>query len=108
MSRSRASGPSALLVTGLVLALAVSASEAQTPVRILGVVQWIAGARMQLMTETGASIAIDLTEADQSSYQALRGGEAVIVDGVISSDRRRVVAQEIWRDSGRGYWTQSP
>ena len=95
-------------MTGLVLALAASASEAQTPVRILGAVQWIAGARMQLMTETGASIAIDLTEADQSSYQALRGGEAVIVDGVISSDRRRVVAQEIWRDSGRGYWTQSP
>jgi len=96
----------ALLVTGLVLA--VPASEAQTPVRILGAVQWIAGARMQLMTDTGGSIAIDLTEADQSSYQALRGGEAVIVDGIISSDRRRVVAREIWRDSGRGYWTQSP
>jgi hypothetical protein len=106
VSRSRTSVSSALLVTGLVLA--VPASEAQTPVRILGAVQWIAGARMQLMTDTGGSIAIDLTEADQSSYQALRGGEAVIVDGVLSSDRRRVVAREIWRDSGRGYWTQSP
>lgn len=106
MSRSSAHVAAALLVTGLVLA--VPASEAQTPVRILGAVQWIAGARMQLMTDTGGSIAIDLTEADQSSYQALRGGEAVIVDGIISSDRRRVVAREIWRDSGRGYWTQSP
>jgi hypothetical protein len=98
----------ALLVTGLGLAVAVRASEAQAPVRILGAVQWVAGARMQLMTDTGASIAVDLTEADQSSYQGLRGGEAVVVDGVLSSDRRRVVAREIWRDSGRGYWTQSP
>jgi hypothetical protein len=106
VSRAHTSVAAALLVTGL--ALAVPASEAQMPVRILGAVQWVAGARMQLITDTGASIAVDLTEADQSSYQALRGGEAVVVDGVLSSDRRRIVAREIWRDSGRGYWTQSP
>jgi hypothetical protein len=93
------------LVMGFGLALAVPASEAQAPVRILGAVQWVAGAQMQLMTDTGASVTVDLTEADQSSYQALRGGEAVVVDGVLSSDRRRVVAREIWRDSGHGYWT---
>jgi hypothetical protein len=98
----------ALLVAMLLLALGVTASEAQGLVRLLGSVQWIAGSRMQVLTEDGASVAVDLTAADQSSYQALRGGDTVVVDGVLSPDRRRLLAQEIWRDSGRGYWTQSP
>jgi hypothetical protein len=98
----------ALLVAIFVLALGVTAPEAQGLVRIIGYVQWIAGTRMQVLTENGASVAVDLTEADQSSYQALRGGETVVVDGVLSPDRRRILAQEIWRDSGRGYWSQSP
>jgi hypothetical protein len=103
-------GPAAavLVVVILVLALTMVAPEAQELVRVLGSVQWVSGTRMQVLTETGASIAVDLTEADQSSYQALRGGETVVVDGVFSSDRRRIIAQEIWRNSGRGYWTQSP
>jgi hypothetical protein len=108
VTRSRTSLAAALLVTGLALGLAVPASEAQALLRFLGEVQWVAGARMQVITDGGASIAIDLTEADQSSYQGLRGGEMVVVDGFLSSDRRRIVAREIWRDSGRGYWTQSP
>ena len=78
---------------------------AQELIRFSGAVQWIS---MQVMTDSGASVAVDLTEADQSSYQALRNGELVVVDGVLSTDRRRIVAHEIWRDSGRGYWTQSP
>jgi hypothetical protein len=102
----RRSAATALLVA--VLALAVVPLEAQELVRIVGIVQWVAGTKMQVMTETGASVAVDLAQADQSSYQALRNGEPVVVDGVLSGDRRRLVAHEIWRDSGRGYWTQSP
>jgi hypothetical protein len=108
VSRTRTAVAASLLAAGLVLALPGPASEAQAPVRIPGVVQWVAGARMQVITDAGASVAIDLTEADQSSYQGLRGGEPVVVDGYVSSDRRRIMAREIWRDSGRGYWTQSP
>jgi hypothetical protein len=63
---------------------------------------------MQVMTESAVSVAVDLTQADQASYQALRNGERVVVDGVVCSDRRRIAAREIWRDSGRGSWTQSP
>jgi hypothetical protein len=74
----------AVLVAVLLLALAEVAPEAQELVRILGSVQWVAGARMQVMTDSGASIAVDLTQADQSTYQALRGGEAVVVDGFLS------------------------
>ena len=97
-----------LLTAAPLLALTVAAAEAQGMVRFVGSVQWIAGARMQVMTDTGVSVAIDLNQADQSSYQALRTGDAVVVDGYPSADRRRIVAEQVWRDSGRGYWTQSP
>jgi hypothetical protein len=96
-----------LLGLGLLLALAV-APEAQELIRVFGSVQWIAGTRMQVMTDSGASVAVDLTQADQSSYQALRNGDLVAVDGVLSADRRRIVARGLWRESGRGSWSQSP
>jgi Spy/CpxP family protein refolding chaperone len=105
---SRCRAAAALLGAALVLAFAAAAAEAQELVRVVGMVQWVAGTKMQVMTERGASVAIDLTQADQASYQALRTGEAVVVDGVLSTDRRRVVAHEIWRDSGQGSWIQSP
>lgn len=105
---SRGPAAAALLVVLFVVGLTMVAPEAQEVVRIVGSVQWVSGSKMQVLTETGASIAVDLTDADQSSYQALRGGETVVVDGVLSSDRRRIIANEIWRNSGRGYWTQSP
>lgn len=92
----------------LMLTLAVVETEAQQLVRFVGSVQWIAGNSMQVMTDTGASVVVDLTRADQSSYRGLRTGDAVVVDGYVSTDRRRIVAEELWRDSGRGYWTQSP
>ena len=92
----------------MLLALSAVASEAGELVRITGEVQWLAGSRMQVMTDTGGSVAVDLTEAEQSSYQALRPGDAVVVDGEVAADRRRIFAREIWRDSGRGYWTQTP
>jgi len=98
----------ALLLGAMVLVLTPPALEAQPLVRVVGQIQWIAATRMQVMTEGAESIAIDLTEADQSSYRALRNGDWVVIDGIISSDGRRIIAQEIWRGSGRGFWTQSP
>jgi hypothetical protein len=104
---SRRSTAVGLLGALLRLALAVVALQAQEPVRLAGWVQWAAATRMQVMTESAVSVAVDLTQADQASYQALRNGERVVVDGVVSSDRRRIV-REIWRDIGRASWTQSP
>jgi hypothetical protein len=98
----------AALLGVVLLLLAPRALAAQPLVRVVGQIQWIAAERMQVVTEGGESIAVDLTEADQSSYRGLRNGDWVVIDGVISSDRRRIIAQEIWRDSGRGYWSQSP
>jgi hypothetical protein len=90
-------------VLAAILLLAPSSRlEAQERIRLYGMVQWVASTTMQLMTVAGTSVAVDLGDADQFSYQALRNGEMVIVDGVVSSDRRRVVAREIYRDPGTG------
>ena len=96
-----------LVGAGLLLALTAPAAEAQEGIRLAGFVQWIASTTMQVMTVSGISVTVDLTQADQSSYQALRNGQQVIVDGVVSTDRRRVVAHEIWRDE-RGPEVETP
>ena len=88
----------ALLSAGMLL-LAVQVVGAQEMIRAAGSVQWVSGTRMQT---------VELVETDQSSSRALRTGEPVVVDGVLSGHRRRIVAREVWRDSGSGYWSQSP
>lgn len=90
-----------------VLALGVATAEAQEPIRIVGWVQWTSGNRMQVVTDGGGSINVDLTQVDQSSYRALRPGELVYVDGTVSPERNRIIAREIWRNAGGG-WSQSP
>jgi hypothetical protein len=106
-ARNARSARAGLALLGWLLLVLASPLQAQET-RVMGQVQWIAGNRMQVLTEDGTSFAIDLTEADQDSYRALRLGDWVVVDGYISSDRRRIVAREIWRDNGRGEWSQSP
>ena len=102
--------PWALGVAAAVAWLVATAAPApaQSAVRVEGVVQWVAAARMAVTTDFGDSIVIDLMQADQSTYRALRGGERVLVDGTLSSDRRHVIARNIWRDDSRGGWTQAP
>jgi hypothetical protein len=87
------------------LALGAGRLEAQERVRLSGWVQWMGGSRMQVMTD-GGTVAVDLRDADQGSYQALRTGERVTIDGVVTADRRMVMAQRIWRESG--FDVQSP
>jgi hypothetical protein len=99
-----------LPLAGAVLWMLVTAvpAWAQSPVKILGAVQWVSANRMAVMTEAGDSVVVDLMQADQSTYRALRTGDWVFVDGTLSRDRRYVIARDIWRDNGRGVWTQSP
>jgi len=87
--------------------IGVEAPDAQERLRLSGWVQWIAGSRLQMMTDGGTVvISVDLREADQSSYLGLRPGERIVVDGVVASDRTRVIARDIWRSDGGGF--QSP
>jgi hypothetical protein len=46
-----------------------------------GYVQWIAGSKLMLTADSGAPVAIDISELDQRSYQALEQGEAVTIAG---------------------------
>jgi hypothetical protein len=97
----------AALVCAGGLVVGVEAPNAQERVRVAGSVQWIGGSRLQMMTDGGAVvISIDLREADQSSYLGLRAGERIVVDGVVASDRTRVIAREIWRNDASSF--QSP
>jgi hypothetical protein len=61
----------------------VSGAFERRQFRVHGYVQWIAGAKLMLTADNGAVIAIDLTEADQSAYQALQQGEGITVAGVV-------------------------
>jgi hypothetical protein len=97
----------AALVCAGCLALDAKGLAAEEQVRVAGWVQWIGGTRMQVMTG-GGTVAVDLREADQASYQALRTGERVVVEGVVARDRSRVIARDIWRDGGRGFEAQGP
>ena len=86
----------AVLICAGVFALGAEMLEAQERVQVAGWVQWVGGGRMQVMT-SGGTVAVDLREADQSSYQALRTGERIEVDGVVASDRSRVIARDVRR-----------
>ena len=84
-----------ILACAALLVLAAGAADAQERVRLEGWVQWISGTRMQVWTG-GASFGVDLRDAQQGSYRYLRQGDRVLVDGVVSSDRSRVIARGIW------------
>jgi hypothetical protein len=90
-----------VLATGLPAA-------AQPAVRFAGSVQWMTASTMAVATDVGASIVVELSQADQSTYRGLRTGDRVFIDGTLSRDGRHVIARDIWRDDGRGTWTQSP
>jgi hypothetical protein len=83
------------LVCAALLTLATGLPEAQERARLEGWIQWISGTRMQVWTGT-ASFGVDLRDADQSEYRWLRQGDRVLVDGVVATDRSRILARTIW------------
>lgn len=84
-----------LLSVGLV-AFDARTIMAQERIRLDGWVQWLGGNTMQVATG-GGTVAVDLRGAEQGSHRGLRTGDRVIVDGVVSTDRRSVIAYGIWR-----------
>ena len=83
----------------LMVAAAPVATSAQQRMNVHGWVQWISGTRMQVTTDDGLSLAVDLNRIDQRAYQGLKNGDGVTVNGVVASDRSRLMAQGIWPDS---------
>jgi hypothetical protein len=78
-----------LFVSLLAVVVSPIAAPAQQRVRFHGYVQWIAGSKMVLATDDGASVTLDLAEADQSSYRGLTGGDGVTVVAVVRRPTRR-------------------
>ena len=78
-----------LFVSLLAVLVSPIAAPAQQRVRFHGYVQWIAGSKMVLAMDSGASVTLDLTEADQSSYRGLMGGDGVTVVAVVRRPTRR-------------------
>jgi len=87
------------VVVLLALAVATVAGAQSDSERLVGTVQWIAGERMALALDNGASVPIDLTSADQGDYQSLAPGDRVVVTGTVSPERDRVIAASIERAS---------
>jgi hypothetical protein len=72
-------------VLSLLLCLTISPApgDGQERFRVHGYIQWIAADAMQLQTDGGPSISLDLSQVDQSSYQGLPNGKGVTVTGVV-------------------------
>ena len=91
--KALASGLGTVVVVLVFSVATVAIAQAQES--FTGTVQWITGENMALALDSGASVPIDLTGADQSSYQTLGPGDRVIVTGTLSPERDRVMATSI-------------
>jgi hypothetical protein len=65
------------------------AAGGQHRVRFHGYVQWIAGSKMAVWIDAGASVIVDLSEADQGLYRGLLGGDGVTVEAEVRRRTRR-------------------
>jgi hypothetical protein len=93
----------------LALSLGPEPALAQQRLVIVGVVQWVTTNRVQLMSDAGVSVSIDVSRLDQGSYTGLRGGDRVRVIGVVSADRARLVAESLEpAEAGGGFWNVFP
>ena len=102
------SSQTALLVAALLTVVTLPPpAAAQQRVAVMGMVQWISSPnRLQLMTDSGASISIDTSRLDQGASQGLRGGERVRVIGFVAPERNRFIAESLEiGDASPGYWT---
>jgi len=88
----------AAVAVSLVLAGALAPAAAQGRyLRLDGWVQWIASDRMQLILDSGQSVAIELNQVPQDQYRGLAQRDRVSVIGVPSPDNRRLIGTSVTR-----------
>jgi hypothetical protein len=84
----------------LVLLLAPATAVAQRRALFVGTVQWTSTSRVQVMTDLGASVSVDVSGLDQTIYTSLRSGDRVRVMGYVAPDRNRIIAEvlvvDVW------------
>ena len=104
---TRASGIVVAVV--MVVALAGGFAAAQQRLVLVGAVQWTSTNRVQMMTDQGVSVSIDVSRIDQSVYTSLRTGDRLRVVGYVSSDRTRLIAESMEpAEAGGGVWSVFP
>ena len=95
-----------ILVMMLAVGLVPSLADAQQRLVVVGMVQWTSTNRIQLITDGGQSVSVDVSQLDQGSYSTLRGGDRVRVVGYVPPERNRLIAESLEvGDSSPGYWT---
>ena len=96
----------AVLAVGLAL-LGPAAAQGQR-LRVDGRVQWVSSQKMMVIPDTGGlPVPVDLTRVPLGDYATLGPGSWVAVEGVVSSDGRRLIATSISGGSS-GWGSQSP
>ena len=107
-----------LVVAIVVIGATLAPAAAQDHVRVDGTVLWIQGQTLTLATDLPSApgytivgqyllpvpgprqtVNVDLRQLPQTDYAFMRSGERVSVTGVVSSDRRRLIATSIIRDA---------
>ena len=99
------------IIVGAMLAVALpwGIAHAQQRLVIVGWVQWVTTNRVQVMSDPGVSVSIDVSQLPQTSYTSLRSGERVRVIGVVAPDRTRLIADSIEpAEAGGGIWSTFP
>jgi hypothetical protein len=96
---------SAALVTGL----QHGTVAAQQRLIVSGTVQWTASTRLQVMSDAGVSVSVDLSRVGQGSFPLLRAGNRVVVVGFVAPDGSRLIAESVEPGQpGGGYWNLFP
>src|SRR5262249_47824322 len=81
----------------LVLLLAGAAGAEIPAVGVEGKVTWIAADKMVVAPPRGVPVPVDLSGVDLDQYRALREGDRVVVVGVVSPTRDRLLATSVQR-----------
>jgi hypothetical protein len=95
-----------IVVVMLAVGLGSAIADAQQRLVIVGMVQWTSANRIQIITDGGQSLSVDVSQLDQGAYSGLRGGERVRVVGFVAAERNRLIAESLdIGDASPGYWT---
>jgi hypothetical protein len=97
MNRRRFEKTLVVIVACVTLAIGVVPAVAQELVQIDGRVSFVSGQRMVVAPPGGLPVTVDLSGVDLDQYRALVAGERIIVTGVLTPERNRVVATAVQR-----------
>jgi hypothetical protein len=89
-------------VVVLLIVIACGIADAQQRVALIGSVQWTSANRVQLMTDSGVSVNVDVSRIDQGDYSGLRSGDRLRIVGYLAPDRIRVIAEALEPDTWSG------